>query len=80
MSLASWTPCDEIGFDGRHHCPYCDDGDYVNCEYYCGADEPADDYDYDYEDDVDESFYDPYMGCDDYDCPTIDDYFGGCDW
>ena len=43
MSLASWTPCDEIGWDGHHHCPYCEDGEYVNCEWYCGAEEPQDD-------------------------------------
>lgn len=43
MSLRNWTPCDEPDMDGRHHCPYADDGDYVNCEYYCGAEEPQDD-------------------------------------
>ena len=43
MSLKSWTPCDEIGWDGHYHCPYCDDGEYVNCEYYCGCDESEDD-------------------------------------
>jgi len=42
MSLRSITPCDEVGWDGHYHCPYCDDGDYVNCEWYCGADEPED--------------------------------------
>lgn len=42
MSLRSFTPCDEIGWDGHYHCPYCEDGEYVNCEYYCGADEPED--------------------------------------
>lgn len=42
MSLRSITPCDEIGWDGHYHCPYCEDGEYVNCEYYCGADEPED--------------------------------------
>lgn len=42
MSLRSCTPCDEPGLDGRHHCPYAEDGDYVDCEYYCGADEPED--------------------------------------
>ena len=43
MSLRNWTPCDEPDMDGRHHCPYADDGDYVNCEYWCGAEEPQDD-------------------------------------
>ena len=43
MSLRNWTPCDEPDLEGRHHCPYADDGDYVNCEYYCGAEEPQDD-------------------------------------
>jgi hypothetical protein len=43
MSLRNWTPCDEPDLDGRHHCPYADDGDYVNCEYWCGAEEPQDD-------------------------------------
>ena len=42
MSLRNWTPCDEPDMDG-HHCPYTDDGDYVNCEYWCGAEEPQDD-------------------------------------
>ena len=37
MSLKRYTPCDEIGWDGHYHCPYCEDG-----EYYCGADEPED--------------------------------------
>ena len=42
MSLRSWTPCDEKDIDGQYHCPYCEDGEYVNCEWYCGADEPED--------------------------------------
>lgn len=42
MSLKNWTPCDEPDLEGRHHCPYADDGDYVNCEYWCGAEEPQD--------------------------------------
>ena len=42
MSLKKWTPCDEPDLEGRHHCPYADDGDYVNCEYWCGAEEPED--------------------------------------
>ena len=43
MSLRNWTPCDEPDLEGRHHCPYADDGDYVNCECYCSAEEPQDD-------------------------------------
>ena len=43
MSLKSWTPCDEIGWDGLHHCPYCDDGEIVDCERYCGYDESEND-------------------------------------
>ena len=78
MSLKKWTPCDEPDLDGRHHCPYADDGDYVNCEYWCGAEEPEDypeeyeedeppDYEEEMEADLDVGF-DPYMGCytDDY--------------
>lgn len=42
MSLKKWTPCDEPDLEGRHHCPYAEDGDYVNCEWYCGAEEPQD--------------------------------------
>ena len=42
MSLRSITPCDESGWDGKYHCPYAEDGEPVNCEYYCGADEPED--------------------------------------
>lgn len=37
MSLRSITPCDEPDLDGMHHCPYAADGDYVDCEYWCGA-------------------------------------------
>lgn len=36
MSLKLVTPCDVDGF-----CPYCfSDDDYVNCEYWCGEEEP----------------------------------------
>lgn len=42
MSLRNWTPCDEPDLEGHHHCPYAEDGDYVNCEYWCGAEEPQD--------------------------------------
>ena len=72
MSLRSWTPCDEPDLDGQHHCPYADDGDYVNCEYWCGAEEPED-YPEEYEGeegmeaDLDMGF-DPYMGCYTDDC------------
>lgn len=38
MSLRMQTPCDCDGI-----CPYMfNDGDYVNCEYWCGAEEPQD--------------------------------------
>lgn len=77
MAIRKNTPCD---FDGI--CPY--DAMYNNdCEYWCGADEPEDtpeiweeedevEWDEeepeDYEDDVDETGYNPYLGCYDYDC------------
>lgn len=78
MSLKKWTPCDEPDLNGRHHCPYADDGDYVNCEYWCGAEEPEDypeeyeedeppDYEEEMEADLDMGF-DPYMGCYTDDC------------
>jgi len=83
MSLRNWTPCDEPDLDGFHHCPYADDGDYVNCEWYCGAEEPQDDpeiweeyeeyeeeeptYEEEMEADLDMGF-DPYMGCYTDDC------------
>lgn len=84
MSLRQHTPCDDyIGQDGFHHCPYADDGDYVNCEYWCGAEEPQDDpeiwegyeeyeeeeptYEEEMEADLDMGF-DPYMGCYTDDC------------
>lgn len=82
MSLRNWTPCDEPDLDGHHHCPYADDGDYVNCEWYCGAEEPQDDpyiwgdaeedeeeptYEEEMEADLDMGF-DPYMGCYTDDC------------
>lgn len=41
MSLRLVTPCDYA----EHICPYAtDDGSYVNCEYWCGAEEPEPDY------------------------------------
>ena len=42
MSLKSHTPCDEQDWTGHYVCPYATEGDYVNCEYWCGADEPED--------------------------------------
>lgn len=72
MSLRSWTPCDEPDLEGRHHCPYAEDGDYVNCEYWCGAEEPEDypeeyeKYEPDYEEEIEadpDMGFDPYMGC-----------------
>ena len=44
MSLRQSTPCDFPDEFGHYHCPYCEDGEYVNCEWYCGADEPEVDY------------------------------------
>lgn len=51
MSLRQYTPCDEVDpITGLHYCPYADSSDYVNCEYWCGADEPEDEReDYNYE-------------------------------
>ena len=45
MSLRKQTPCDFADWDGKYRCPYADEGGdgYVNCEYWCGADEPQDD-------------------------------------
>ena len=44
MSLRRHTPCDERDtITGLHICPYAYDGAYVNCEWWCGADEPEDD-------------------------------------
>ena len=83
MSLRNWTPCDEPDLEGRHHCPYAEDGEYVNCEYWCGAEEPQDDpeiweeEDEDYKDEPDyeeemeadlDMGFDPYMGCYTDDC------------
>ena len=79
MSLRKQTPCDVyVDEKGFHHCPYADDGDYVNCEYWCGAEEPEDypeeyeeeeppDYEEEMEADLDMGF-DPYMGCYTDDC------------
>ena len=81
MSLRKQTPCDVyVDEEGFHHCPYSEDGDYVNCEYWCGAEEPEDypeeyeeyeedepDYEEEIEADLDTGF-DPYMGCYTDDC------------
>ena len=72
MSLRKWTPCDEPDLEGHHHCPYADDGDYVNCEYWCGAEEPED-YPEEYEEEEEmeaglDVGFDPYMGCYTDDC------------
>lgn len=81
MSLRKQTPCDVyIDEEGFHHCPYAEDGDYVNCEYWCGAEEPEDypeeyeeyeedepDYEEEMEANLDMGF-DPYMGCYTDDC------------
>ena len=44
MSIKKNTPCDYQDWDGKFRCPYAEDGEYVNCEYWCGADEPEDFY------------------------------------
>ena len=48
---------------------------------YCHYDDPIfpppcedEDYDYEYNDDVDESNYDPYAGCDMYKCYDVADF------
>lgn len=77
MALRKCTPCDCDGF-----CPY--DATYnCDCEYWCGAEEPADDPDdldeledmdledqleYLLNDDVSEIGFDPYLGCYTDDC------------
>lgn len=43
MSLKAITPCDNVSWDGRHHCPYCNDDEHIDCERYCGYDESKDD-------------------------------------
>ena len=74
MSIKKQTPCDFIGPDGHYHCPYAEDGEYVNCEWYCGAEEPEDrpevwedDHEGDYFGDGDFSYF----------MATEDDYYGG---
>lgn len=71
MSLMKITPCDHSGV-----CPY--NAEYNgSCEYWCGAEEPADDpeiwedenVETDWVDDCDyEIGFDPYMGCFTDDC------------
>lgn len=81
MSLRKQTPCDVyVDEEGFHHCPYAEDGDYVNCEYWCGAEEPEDypeeyeEYEEDeptYEEEMEADLdigFDPYMGCYTDDC------------
>ena len=47
-----YTPCDDIGPDGLHHCPY--GAMYSSdCAYYCPQNEEPEDYP-DLEDDDDE--------------------------
>lgn len=60
MSLRSECPCDLDGI-----CPY--DAEYMrDCEYWCGADEPSDDYE---PEDIDSDVgFDPYLGCFTDDC------------
>ena len=70
MSLKNWTPCDEPDMNGFHHCPYAEDGEYVNCEYWCGAIEPQDD-PTDWEDDEPEED----DGWNEWECePSCDDW------
>lgn len=55
MALRDITPCDHSGI-----CPYAAES-YGSCEYWCGADDPADDPEI--WDDCDyEVGYDPYIG------------------
>lgn len=43
MSLKHETPCDWLkDEDGLSVCPYMMPGECVDCEYWCGADEPVD--------------------------------------
>jgi len=57
MSIRKTTPCDTDGF-----CPY--DAQYSrDCEFWCGADEPYDEPDYN-----EDCGFDPYMGCYTDDC------------
>lgn len=60
MSIRKETPCD-FG-----ECPYRVEYSH-GCEYWCGEPEPEEDYD-DYDDDVDECGYDPYIGAYSDDC------------
>lgn len=80
MSLRKQTPCDVyVDEEGFHHCPYAEDGDYVNCEYWCGAEEPED-YPEEYEEyEEDESDYEEEMeeedGWNKWECePSRDDW------
>ena len=43
MSLRWTTPCDEADpLTGKHYCPYMSEDGTVDCEYWCGAEEPED--------------------------------------
>lgn len=60
MCIKCETPCD-FG-----ECPY--NAEYNrDCEYWCSAEEPEEDYDFDNNDDIEVGF-NPYMGEYDYDC------------
>lgn len=62
MAIRKDCPCDHDGV-----CPY--DAQYNrDCEYWCGEEEPEDYPDEDFYDDVDETGFNPYVGCYDYDC------------
>ena len=82
MSLRNWTPCDEPDLEGHHHCPYADDGDYVNCEYWCGAEEPQDDPEIWEDDEEDEPDYEEEMaeedGWDKWECEPSRDNWDDC--
>lgn len=44
MSLRWTTPCDEADpLTGQYVCPYMDSSGYVNCEWWCSAEEPEPD-------------------------------------
>ena len=43
MSLRKVTPCDERDpMTGQCYCPYMDMDGYVDCHYWCSAEEPED--------------------------------------
>lgn len=72
MSECEKRGCSYYWQDENESYPTCHYNDPIfpaPCEEY---DEPDD---YDYDDDVDESNYDPYLGCDVYDCCDAADFF-----